>query len=533
MPLLSGSGNAQKHLHGAGGVVYAPRPMNAPRITLRAAICLAFLSFAATACDSGGSPKIRSFTASESNLPLPGGEVTLTWDVKSESSLELRPFPGAVHGTGITLSVGESTEFTLVAKGNGRTDRETIRVGVGDPFAVIGRVLRPGYGPAANFGVYVKGVTEPAFTNSVGNFRIEGVVAPYDLVILDPDIASSVIVYQGLTRPDPTVVALVASNPYSAGIGGTLSGVPFPTPTPPPASQTLVHTFMPAGFRSTIGVNAATGAWNSSLSWGNSSEASVKVTALRFVVGADGLPSTFPGYARSTEQIVDGVGLVVNPVLAPVPATSLSGSIIRDESLDSAYVWPVIDFGGQAVPQSAPTLLALADILDLPASLVGTSNTFQRSAPDVGVPFAMSAQGSSPTGSITHVRRNLSAGASGITLDLPAPPRPLLPVQNAVVTSGTQFAIQSDDQSVNYFRFELNGGQRSISVLTADDSITFPDLSELGIDGYFNGVVYYQSYGPYDSLDDAAGPMTFVSAGDDTYVGYSYESRSFTVPESN
>src|SRR5262245_44076599 len=101
--------------------------MNArPLVLSVAALCVL-----SAACGDTSRPKIKSFEASSTNVPI-GREVTLTWDVKGEDSLELLPFPGAVTGTGITLTLPESTEFTLHAKGNGRSDRASVYVGHGD-----------------------------------------------------------------------------------------------------------------------------------------------------------------------------------------------------------------------------------------------------------------------------------------------------------------------------------------------------------------------------------------------------------------
>ena len=68
------------------------------------------------ACPSQVNPlKIESFTATPSNLPSGGGNVTLTWTVTGASDLSIEPNIGSVSGTSLVVNVNSNRTFSLKA----------------------------------------------------------------------------------------------------------------------------------------------------------------------------------------------------------------------------------------------------------------------------------------------------------------------------------------------------------------------------------------------------------------------------------
>ncbi len=66
-----------------------------------------------SACPDRTLPKIESFTATPSNLPSGGGNVTLTWSVTGATSLSIAPSVGSVSGTSLVVNVTSNKTFTL------------------------------------------------------------------------------------------------------------------------------------------------------------------------------------------------------------------------------------------------------------------------------------------------------------------------------------------------------------------------------------------------------------------------------------
>jgi hypothetical protein len=71
-------------------------------------------TYTAANVPSGASPAISSFTASSQSVSA-GTPVTLSWNVTGASYLIVSPDAGAVRGTSVTVTPGQSTTYTLYA----------------------------------------------------------------------------------------------------------------------------------------------------------------------------------------------------------------------------------------------------------------------------------------------------------------------------------------------------------------------------------------------------------------------------------
>lgn len=98
-------------------------------------IVLAFAIFALSAClektaPTDPKPTINSFTASPPNLPALGGEVTLTWSVENATTLAIAPSVGEVTGNSTTVSIMDTTTFTLTASNGTEQTSKSLTVNV-------------------------------------------------------------------------------------------------------------------------------------------------------------------------------------------------------------------------------------------------------------------------------------------------------------------------------------------------------------------------------------------------------------------
>ena len=79
-------------------------------------------------------PVIQSFTTDDAYV-TPGAQATLSWTVTGADSVAIQPGPGIVSGPSgsISLTVRETTTFTLTASNPAGTRSATVRVGAGPP----------------------------------------------------------------------------------------------------------------------------------------------------------------------------------------------------------------------------------------------------------------------------------------------------------------------------------------------------------------------------------------------------------------
>lgn len=96
---------------------------------MRRLACLAICALC-SAC-SRELPSIDSFTASATDV-VRGTPLTFSWRVSRADTLQLRPRPGTVTGTSVTLSAAVAGTYTLTASNNHGSVSATIPIGVLD-----------------------------------------------------------------------------------------------------------------------------------------------------------------------------------------------------------------------------------------------------------------------------------------------------------------------------------------------------------------------------------------------------------------
>lgn len=459
-------------------------------------------------CGGGDGPDIRRFEASSIALPAGGQDVVFTWDVRGESSLELLPFPGAVSGTSATVTVTEETTFTLVARANGRRDRESLSITVGEPFTVNGIVL--GYDGFPQSGVSVSIDGDVVLSADDGSFSFENVVPPYDLVVFG-EMAGfgggsfyDVEIFDDVTRPDPTVRWDTFAYYNEGYISGTLDGgIGFPLPAGPPFYGTHLTLLPVDGGRGFDFLLGETEDWGGYLGWWREDPTiPVDLHFLQYRLDANGRPDEYTGYATLTTnltgaQSVTNVAVTLEDVGEITVGGGYQATWLEEPEVGAYFFFP----GAGAEDTNRAIYLGGA---------AGTAGTYSTVLPDIeGSRYGSYFYGEDGNGWVERVRI-APEGETNVEMDLPLYPILVSPPEGATVAPGTEFSVASNPEMVNIFEFRplsffAGGGPYNaiVRVYTGRESAVMPDLSTLGLPlpgGYaFRWEV--ESIGRFDGVD--------------------------------
>ncbi len=485
-----------------------------------------FVGAALAACSGGGSsgPTINSFTATPTNLPAGRGSVSLAWSVTGATSLSIDQSVGAVTpvNTGSTpVNITTTTTFTLSATGSSGTSTKTAQVTVAAGPATItvaGTVINdngagvPGQTVLITSGTFSQSVV----SDSAGAFSVPNVPTPYTATVIDSG-GKEAIVYMGLTRTDPTVTDLAASNPvpHSASYAGQFTGGSYPEGgdlstgiafDSPQVSQNIT--------------DPGDGTFSSTLQWAGPTTTTGVFYALQIHTVA-GLPADFPGYGSVSLGLTDGESLTGQSVaLAAVTAGTMSGTI----SAPAGY--PITAKEASLVPTGARTPLSFLQDSTATASFSYTTP----SIPNTSIFFEVEVQGTA--GDATILKKTLSATATGVAITVPAPPSLSLPSDTGTgITVTTPFSWTAYP-GIFLLLISPTGTGPEFIVITSETTATIPDLSTAGIPlptsaGYRWLVI---GVGPGTTVDTAAVPLGLLELLDlsDGYFSETAD-RTFTT----
>jgi hypothetical protein len=337
--------------------------------------------------------------------------------------------------------------------------------GPGSTLTVEGRVLAPGDFPAA--GVTVASQGQEAVTDFDGRFRLEGVVAPYDLLLASAEGDGWLHVIEGLTAADPVVGARWARL-EAAGmveLSGSLAA-------PVPAGRSLWINVEGIGASAAVAPlgRVGEGGDDFSMTVFLLGEGPVPARLRALELSTDGYSVVaFHGYATVDVTLVAGAPATADlPPLAPVATAELTGTIVPP---GGGQLWLLaVDqvLGPQAVvplarPEIGPQPAAVAQ----PVPLLGLGTRLVAGA-------AVGQAGS-------FAWRTFEEPAFG-SLALPAPPQPLLPADGALsVTATTAFAVATASDGVVTFVWEAVTGGPDLALTTRRREATLPDLALAGL----------------------------------------------------
>jgi hypothetical protein len=122
------------------------------------------------------------------------------------------------------VALGSKGEVTLQLGEGADTVSAKAELAIASTFRVTGKVMNSDGLPQADAQVTLNEdlATDPLTSDASGVFTIEGVSAPYDLLVV-PGENVKAIEYRGLTRCDPTIVSVGAPTRNSVILGGTIT----------------------------------------------------------------------------------------------------------------------------------------------------------------------------------------------------------------------------------------------------------------------------------------------------------------------
>jgi hypothetical protein len=363
--------------------------------------------------------------------------------------------------------------------------------GPGTTVDVHGRVVGPTGVALSGLSVGIGGKT--AVTDVEGRFSIGGIVPPYDVDVTLDGTTPSVVRYEGLTRPDPTLSFLLLfgnGQPNTATVAGTISG------GEPIGSEGLFTTAFfstpDARFDFTaIGVTSRNNPFTLPVSWFGPQAISGTVHVLQFASPGPGEPPTaYTGYGTHPALAVARDGEVTGAdvaLTAPANAT-IDGTIVPPD-------------GFRVLEKTLG--LEIAGLTAVPIAHVDTGDeAFTFVVPDeIPATAAVTVNAQSDEGGSTSRRlAGIAPGSTGITLALPVPARLVSPEDGATVGAGTDLTWAPLEHAVHLISMSAGPGEPFVYVFTARATTRVPRLP---------GGATYQWFvaalGPYDGIDAFAG----------------------------
>jgi hypothetical protein len=333
--------------------------------------------------------------------------------------------------------------------------------GGGGLITVSGRVLA---GSVPVPGVLIAIGGQSTHTDASGRFRIPNVSVPYDLIEVVPTGLGAAAVYQGLTRPDPTVLA-VGSWPtlHSGTVTGTISGGEA---VGSPGVNTVVGW---GSAESDPATGAVLNPYALDVYWRGPNAITGTVHALQWKTDSQGL-TIFTGHgARQGVQLVSASDARADLLMTPLTTSRIGGTL--------SYPPDYHSYGlhlGVAFPDGA--------LIDVASG--GETSPFNLAFPelaDASAKLQVRAQG--PHGALSDVvLSNIRPGTHDLSLEFRAAQDLLSPDDYASgVDTSTEFSWTPFDGGVTvFYAYDWSSGPEYL-VITAGTKAHLPDLSPYGV----------------------------------------------------
>jgi hypothetical protein len=417
-----------------------------------------------------------------------------------------------------------AVDTTLTVTAGSLTVSIPIHVSPTPAITVHGKVLDQDGQPVPNAPVSIG--SSITATAADGSYAVSGVIVPYDVIVaVDPNNRKLAVIYEGLTRTDPTIYALHANLAQSNSRKATVTG----NVQPLSATEVTYLTFWTPHSVKAIQVNPdAAGDFTVDVKWLGPASTTVSVHALRWKMDTGGkLPVAYTRFAELTNIAISDQGTKTgtNLTLAPLSATkSISGSVNLPPNYSVESYTVSVRFATGAPMQLlnedvySNTSLGASFVYNTPPLLNATAEVRVRAVdPDY-------------EGSV-FTKAGLPLDASSTAIDIRAAPVALTPIDaGTAITNTHMFTWTTFTGGVHMLDVEPSGGfgtEAEYHIVTARGNATLVDLTALGMPlpaayGY-SWVV--DSYAPFGSVDEAAGPKGLSGAA---ATGWS-RTRTFTT----
>ncbi len=413
----------------------------------------------------------------------------------------------ATTGTSVTYTppatVASSTAVQLTATSGTLTATANITVNPPASVTVAGKVIDfIGQGVP---GLVVRIGSTNATTAADGSFSISGVTAPYDAAVIN-STSKVVVVYKGLTRADPTLVAinlgLAVTSPKTATFSGNLSGgAGFPNPA---NHDTRVFFGSPETLLSSASTaGPAYGPTNAAWFGPDSTIGKVYALQWQFDPGTN-LPTDYKGFGERNLTLSNGGNFPNQDVaLANLAEDTVSGTI----TVPSGYTLNLRRLHLRVAPGAGFLLVNQSS----------PSTNYSFTTPRIaGATVALLARAASASREVWAWRSGVGTNASGVSITMSTAPGLSLPVNNATgVTINTDFQTTGFSGGVKLFFFDSSMATNpDFYVVTTANTTNIPDLSAVGLGLPTTGTAAYEWQGfgiaPVASADAAAGPGGFL-----------------------
>jgi hypothetical protein len=367
---------------------------------------------------------------------------------------------------------------------------------------VKGKVIDVWGGPVANLTLDV-GKTETS-TDAKGAFTVANVPVPYD-VSLSTDSGSWI--FQGLTRPDPTLQVLASPLSQSTDISIPLTKIAVG------ASDTLsIANGTATGSVESDGVTPdPTFPFDSFPSWDGATTTASTFHLLEWTIDAKSLPTAYKGYVAVPLSLTANVdGSLPAPTLAAVTSkAAVTGSAVQNP-LDAALSRTNSVF----VQFTSGAHIQVVEDQAGPATFSYLAPTLTNSTITVA---AWEGTEEGPLGLI-H-KDGLKPGDATGALTIPGPPKPktLLDPDHVDENTTLSFAAGTGNAGAFVVGIELDGGN-VLRVVTTKKSIVIKDLigSVFTLAHAAPGdtpIQYYwwvETHGSYATVDAMAGTSGYI-----------------------
>lgn len=453
-------------------------------------------------------PTIVSFTATPSTISATGDTVTLTWKVTGATSLSIAPGVGDVtpaDSGSKKVFVTATTTFILTATNSAGSITAQSSVNASPAINVSGYVKDSDGMPISGVTVLIKGKS-PVISNSDGSFTVNNVTVPYDASIIQSS-SKIAFTYMELTRPDPTLLYLFS---LTASKEANISGV-IPLENPGERTKVFFISGDNAWSEEAIGINYAL-----NVNWrGTENALTGKLYILRWKE-VNGIPSDYTAYASKELTVSTGGGynnqnFTANEFTNPAEQ-NIGGSIISP----TGYML-----------QSKKLYLNFGNAFILLATHQSSTADFNYIVPSInGFTFGLTASALNGNYITVFNKKGITAGSSGISINLIESPKLNLPANNGIgIDTTTQFLWSNSGTSgINIISFTPSNGP-TFFILCADNSCNIPNLAPQGMGLPSNAMYSWNvyKYFPFSSINDAAG-TTFIKqvyniAGDNGFSG--------------
>ncbi len=420
-----------------------------------------------------------------------GATAPITWALSGPGTLGATSGGQTTYTPPATVDV-ETTATVTASAAPGLSAPASITVVPPAEVTVAGRVLGVPGNPLA--GVTVAIGTRTTLTDADGHFSIPGVTPPYDLTLVAPGDPPMAGVYQGLTRPDPTLVFVLFD-----GLGTSHSGVVSGSVTggdPIPSAGEFTRAVFSSPEATGL-VTLDSKDFTLPLAWFGPTTTIGTVHLLQWKSAERGAPPTADtAFGTVTAvRVTDGETAPAGEIpLFDPGAASISGDVVPPAGATVISKDLALEFADHAtLPLGADASNDSHFTLQVPANITLTAVVTA-----VAEFFA--------TGSLTFRREpGIARGATAVSIVLPAAALPSAPADESTgVSPSTEFRWSQVPGGVYLILFNGPGTKPSYYVVTAGTSTRIPDLTALGagLPSASRYAWFVVRYAPFASVDE-------------------------------